>query len=615
VAGAYNSKFLAGAVFAIFSGMAKKKPDPSRKPDPKPADDKAKATPRDSLRETVESIVIAFVLAFLFRTFEAEAFVIPTGSMAPTLMGRHKDLACSNCGYHYRVSASDEERRGGGDWASSLERQRHEVRACTCPICRYEMRFGRGDPDESVPHRSYKGDRILVAKFPYEFSGPNRWDIAVFKNPGRAKENYIKRVVGLPNESVVICHGDVLTAGNPAAQDRLQGVIDDLPSELNAEVVGFLQRESVLEIERKPPAKVEAMLQVVHDNNYLSPRLPARWYPVETNADHWERIDDAKGFRYDGTGEGEALAVYQHLVASPQDWRALEQNPRMTAEELRIQPQLISDFYAYNTGVSDNDFSGSDTRGSRWVGDLAVECRVAVEGERGDLLFVLVEGGYFFRCRIDVASGAAQLSISSDARFDEQAAAPLAAQTATTAIRGRGTHRVRFANVDDQLHLWVDGAVVASLPFRPLENGLPTEDDLNPVQIGCLGVAAEFRDLRVLRDIYYVANSIGVYEDEGHGHEIPLPPDQWPPLNQLRALYFPLSADRFLVLGDNSPRSADSRLWDGRDEEGRTEYYVKRDLLVGKALYIYWPHALPLPGFPNSWFPFIPNVPRMGFVR
>ena len=40
-----------------------------------------------AVRETIESIVVALVLAFLFRTFEAEAFVIPTGSMAPTLMG------------------------------------------------------------------------------------------------------------------------------------------------------------------------------------------------------------------------------------------------------------------------------------------------------------------------------------------------------------------------------------------------------------------------------------------------------------------------------------------------------------------------------------------------
>src|SRR6476659_5463063 len=51
----------------------------------------------DSMRETVESIAVAFILAFLFRTFVAEAFVIPTGSMATTLMGRHKDVQCPNC--------------------------------------------------------------------------------------------------------------------------------------------------------------------------------------------------------------------------------------------------------------------------------------------------------------------------------------------------------------------------------------------------------------------------------------------------------------------------------------------------------------------------------------
>src|ERR1044071_7557389 len=66
------------------------------------------ATTVSTTRETVESIVIAFVLAFLFRTFEAEAFVIPTGSMAPTLMGRHKDVECPKCHYQYRATASKE---------------------------------------------------------------------------------------------------------------------------------------------------------------------------------------------------------------------------------------------------------------------------------------------------------------------------------------------------------------------------------------------------------------------------------------------------------------------------------------------------------------------------
>src|SRR3954451_11942528 len=59
-------------------------------------------------RETVESIAMAVILALLFRGFVAEAFVIPTGSMAPTLVGRHKDVKCPQCGIRYQVSCSPE---------------------------------------------------------------------------------------------------------------------------------------------------------------------------------------------------------------------------------------------------------------------------------------------------------------------------------------------------------------------------------------------------------------------------------------------------------------------------------------------------------------------------
>ena len=69
------------------------------------------------IRETIESIAIAFVLAFLFRTFEAEAFVIPTGSMAPTLMGRHKDVICPEV----RLPLSGQRQRGGGPGREALD--------------------------------------------------------------------------------------------------------------------------------------------------------------------------------------------------------------------------------------------------------------------------------------------------------------------------------------------------------------------------------------------------------------------------------------------------------------------------------------------------------------
>ena len=59
-------------------------------------------------RETIESILIAIVLAMLFRTFQAEAFIIPTGSMAPGLQGQHIDVVCDKCKFQYRTGATEE---------------------------------------------------------------------------------------------------------------------------------------------------------------------------------------------------------------------------------------------------------------------------------------------------------------------------------------------------------------------------------------------------------------------------------------------------------------------------------------------------------------------------
>ena len=111
-------------------------------------------------REGIESIVIAVILALLFRTFEAEAFVIPTGSMAPTLQGRHKDVTCSQCDYRYRAGASLEHEFG----------QKGAVVETTCPMCRYGQRI---DPKKRNQD-SFSGDRILVNKFAYQFGEPQR---------------------------------------------------------------------------------------------------------------------------------------------------------------------------------------------------------------------------------------------------------------------------------------------------------------------------------------------------------------------------------------------------------------------------------------------------------
>ena len=63
----------------------------------------------------------------------------------------------------------------------------------------------------------------------------------------------------------------------------------------------------------------------------------------------------------------------------------------------------------------------------------------------------------------------------------------------------------------------------------------------------------------------------------------------------------------YFMLGDNSPCSKDSRGW-GRmiptwDESDRKPWEVPRQLLTGKAFYVYWPHGVPI-------WPDIPAYPR-----
>ena len=94
---------------------------------------KSPSEPKDSFREIVETVVFVIVLVLMLKTFVAEAFVIPTGSMATTLLGYHRSVTCPACGYTFPVNISDEVDPPTG--------QRREITGCTCPNCRLHIAF------------------------------------------------------------------------------------------------------------------------------------------------------------------------------------------------------------------------------------------------------------------------------------------------------------------------------------------------------------------------------------------------------------------------------------------------------------------------------------------
>ena len=574
-------------------------------------------------RETVESLVIAFTLALLFRAFEAEAFVIPTGSMAPTLMGRHKDLDCSECDFNFQAGASREEDDQSHTLRTELGRVNREIErlrrlaadssagvqqrdvaqqqvtdleapggklsvlqmrlagkmiaSATCPNCGNVMKLIEGEgPSVTYDARypSYNGDRILVDKFAYDFREPNRWDVIVFKYPEGANTNYIKRLVGLPNELVSIAGGDIWTSR------------DGQPST----------------IARKPPHVMQAMLQVVHDSNFPASFMQTEGWPSAwtdwADTSVWKSEKNRRQFTATCSAGQSASLRYQRFNPTSDDWKEVRLGMGVRKA---ITPTLIKDFQAYN----------AISQGGHWVGDLAVECTLESKSDSGLIVLDLVDGGQQHFCSIDLADGTANLVAASGVTA-----------VATTPIRGKGSWEVMFTNVDDELRLFVDKKLMPTATpvawgseikkestrdpiLEVVQPGSTVPSDLAPAGITVKAedepVAVVVSSIKILRDIFYIG-AVG-FGRRGEIRDEPI-------------LEFPLEADQFFVLGDNSAASKDGRLW-------IDVHYVDRRLLLGRAISIVWPHMVPasrhvtvtLPVLGELRLPSWPNFARMKFIR
>ena len=66
---------------------------------------------------------------------------------------------------------------------------------------------------ESMCDTLQNGDNLIVDKLTYRFTDPKRYDIIVFPSPDEPGKNYIKRIIGLPGETVQIIDGEVYING------------------------------------------------------------------------------------------------------------------------------------------------------------------------------------------------------------------------------------------------------------------------------------------------------------------------------------------------------------------------------------------------------------------
>jgi len=531
------------------------------------------------IANTFEWLITAFILAFVFRAFVMEAFRIPTGSMADTLMGAHFRLGCRQCGYKYEHGFVPREYRLPEDTVPSGNVPLPVTRCPNCGrypsqlLCRscghvYDSRVAarknglRNDTGEDnqramLPSRCPRcarplmtgeempvanGDRILVLKCIYQFLEPKRWDVIVFKNPPEPTINYIKRLIGLPGENVQIIDGDIYIDG---------------------------------QISRKPPKIQNELFMPVYDNDYQ----PVRPDDGSFNGHLWQQpfrnVRDSKWVTEDSK--------------SPTIFR-LDSN----ANQIN---SLVYDTSIGNNFKATYAYDDVDTYGyMAYCSDLMVRFDSRSADSQGRIGVALSKYETNYKAWIDLAG---EMVITKNE--DGGQSIELARKSIAPPVAGK-TIPVKFANIDHRLIFEYGGEKLTYDLGRDEEGAGQIREDIEPrVEIFGSGILT-LSHVAIFRDIHYTkvkfANS---YE---HGRATKEEP-------------FILEKDQFFVLGDNSPNSEDGRWWNraGVANKGLPEYRegtVPRNYLVGKALFVYWPSGFkPFADFP---FGIIPNIGRMRLI-
>jgi len=378
------------------------------------------------VRQTIEFFIALCLSILVIRTFTAEAYIVPTGSMAPTLLGNHDEVICPNCTMRFALGV-DEEGRSGQP---------------ICPNCGYDDLRGAA----VVP---CSGDRLLVQKGLYDFRPPRRWEVAVFHFPGDPSQAYVKRVVGLPGESVQIVRGDVFINGR---------------------------------IARKSLAEQRAIRILVYDSHYTPRdvnRVPRfvfhRGRPHDGLTSGW-RLEGSALKRVEGDSGGDSIDWVDYRHRDPD----------------RGQYSPIYDFNPYN---------GGELRGENRVPDVMVEADLVVGHDIGTVELRLNSGADRFLISFPFGT-AKPVEVRRNQRVVPLSRAlPMVPSLDSTTP---SVHRLEASVMDHRLSATLDGVPL----FDPIDYDDPAPGysaDVSPVGLGVRHGTLTLERLRIYRDVFYTS--------------------------------------------------------------------------------------------------------------
>ncbi len=511
---------------------------------------------------TLQSLIVAFVLAMTFRGFVTEGFVIPTGSMAPTLLGEHVLLHSDETGDTFPV---DSKRKENADAV-------------------YDPMLGENYPLSTVGIGSLRprmGDRILVLKCLYPFVNPDRFDVVVFKNPTDPDSeagNYIKRLIGLPGEAIWLADGDVFAA--PAAESA---------------------RQEAYEIQRKPEYIQRAVWQPVQNSDFvavdptnLSPRYAAPWV-----GEAW----DTSGRSYRCETAEPSILAWDNGQMRITDWTpynmfSLPRSPRadINVSDLRVAANVVADAAGLSMELE------LETRGYIFrfrIGDGTAETAMRPIDQRD---------GWTMRTSVEAPMPKPGRVYRVEFwHVDQSMTIFINGRRAGASLDYPWTPRERVERAFDVPYdTWVSRSPMIQ-PTEPL------------LRWTFRGSPLTMHRVRLDRDLYYradIVTSQATRNPTSPGFEDLVAPHS-PAFGTHPAKPAVLGPKHFFMLGDNSPASSDSRLWGNPHPLVATQvdgapFVVHRRLLLGKAWVVYFPAPYPLS---ENGRGMIPDFGRLRFIR
>jgi len=473
------------------------------KPDSKNDIEKKKSKKEKGFfRENIESILIAVALAFVLRIFVVEAFKIPTGSMAPTLLGVHKNVKCPNCNWKFKSN--------------------HNVDYVKCSNCLYKIRISNNG--------NKGGSRILVNKFSYDFGKPSRWDVAVFKYPfgdvtcmscgfsssqsmmcekcsnSPKRENFIKskvnsffkRSFGIKQYHTVLCKscnttGTILceqcgsTNVHVVRKNYIKRLIG-LPEEKLQIANGDIYING--KIVRKPEKVQDALWAPVFDSNY-----PAKQEIVE----NWEADDEY----------WKISKEQLHLNIPDQ----IKQKSYITFK------REITDYSVYNSEIIDAISA-----------DVMLAFDVTTTGKNGGISILLEEDEktYEVFIRSRGVKEESHLKISGS----------IVDSNADAFINPQETSRIEFSTADNEIILKLNDSVIFSHTYDTDLSSLEGYTKFSSLKLGGINTEAIFKNITISRDVFYTESG------------------KWGTFNPVE-----IGEKQYFFLGDNSRNSNDSRYW------------------------------------------------------